>query len=110
MVATRTEAIQGCCGLIDPGMGDEDAATVAELFKALSDPTRVRIMNLLIRNPQLCVCDVQENFDLSQGTISHHLGVLAKAGLIDREVSGRWSFYRANREALAGLSTVLEVR
>lgn len=108
-MAAKTEAIQGCCGLVDPGMSDDEAANVAELFKALSDPTRVRIVNLLIRNTQLCVCDVQENFDLSQGTISHHLAILTKAGLIDRESSGRWSFYRANRDALAGLSTVLEV-
>lgn len=108
-MATEQTLVQGCCGLVDPGMGAGEAANVAELFKALADPTRVRIVNLLIRNPSLCVCDVQENFDLSQGTISHHLGILARAGLIQREARGRWSFYRANREALSTLAQVLEV-
>ncbi len=105
-MATR---VQGCCGLIDPGMDDEDAVLVAERFRALADPTRVRIMNLLIRNPELCVCDMNANFELSQPTISHHLGLLRKAGLVDVTTRGRWSFYRANPEAIEELANVLEV-
>lgn len=105
----ETELIQGCCGLVDPGMTDDEAATVAERFKALADPTRVRMLNLLVRNPELCVCDMQTNFDLKQPTISHHLSVLKKAGLVVCETRGRWCFYRANPEAISELATVLEV-
>jgi ArsR family transcriptional regulator len=101
--------IKGCCGLIDPGMSDDDADVVAERFRALADPTRVRMLNLLIRNPELCVCDLNANFELSQPTISHHLGLLRKAGLVDSEVRGRWAFYRANEEAINALAHVLEV-
>jgi ArsR family transcriptional regulator len=112
-MATKTAVertlVQGCCGLVDPGMGDEEAATVAERFKALADPTRVRMLNLLARNPELCVCDMQANFDLAQPTISHHLGILKKAGLVECDVRGRWCFYRANPQAISELATVLEV-
>ncbi len=102
-------AIAGCCGLVDPGMGDEDATVVAERFRALADPNRVRMLNLLIRNGELCVCDLQANFELSQPTVSHHLGVLRKAGLVESTERGRWAFYRVNNEAIAELGRVLEV-
>lgn len=111
-MTTRTEdpsLVQGCCGLVDPGMGEGDAEAVAARFKALADPTRVRMLNLLARNAELCVCDVQSNFELSQPTISHHLGILRKAGLVDCDVRGRWCFYRANPRAIAELAGVLEV-
>lgn len=107
--ALRAELVQGCCGLVDPGMGDDEAEQVATRFKALADPTRVRILNLLTRNPELCVCDMNASFDLSQPTMSHHLGLLKKAGLVESDVRGRWAFYRINREAIAELSRVLEV-
>ena len=107
---TTKELVQGCCGLVDPGMGDDEASVVAERFKALADPTRVRMLNLLARNPELCVCDMQANFDLAQPTISHHLGILKKAGLVECDVRGRWCFYRARPEAIRELATVLEVK
>lgn len=107
--AVTNTLVQGCCGLVDPGMGDGDAALVAERFKALSDPTRVRMLNILIRNPELCACDVASNFDLSQPTVSHHLSVLKKAGLVESTERGRWAFYRANTEAISELARVLEV-
>lgn len=105
----KTELLQGCCGLVDPAMGEDEAEQVAARFKAMADPTRVRILNLLVRNPELCVCDMNSSFDLSQPTMSHHLGLLKKAGLVDSEVRGRWAFYRANRDAIAELARVLEV-
>ena len=109
MATTTREAVQGCCGLIDPGMGDDEAELVAARFKALADPTRVRILNLLARNAELCVCDMNASFDLSQPTISHHLGILKKAGLVDCDTRGRWCFYRANTQAIRDLAGVLEV-
>jgi len=90
-------------------MDSGDAEIVAARFKALADPTRVRMLNLLARNPELCVCDMQANFDLAQPTISHHLSLLKKAGLVECDVRGRWCFYRAIPEAIEELSRVLEV-
>jgi ArsR family transcriptional regulator len=106
---SENELVQGCCGLVDPGMTDDEAATVATRFKALADPTRVRILNLLIRNPELCVCDMNASIDLSQPTVSHHLSLLKKAGLVECETRGKWCFYRANHEAIHALANVLEV-
>jgi ArsR family transcriptional regulator len=100
---------EACCQLADPGMGAEDANRVAERFRALADPTRVRILNLLIRNGELCVCDLGVYFDLSQPTLSHHLAVLRRAGLIAGEVRGRWCYYRARPEAIADLRRILQV-
>ncbi len=109
-MATKTkELLQGCCGLVDPGMGDEEAERVAVQFKALADPTRVRLLNLLVRNPELCVCDLNASFELSQPTISHHLSVLKKAGLVDCDTRGRLCFYRANHQAINELAGILEV-
>jgi len=102
--------VQGCCSLIDPGMSSDEASVVAERFRALADATRVRMLNLLARNAELCVCDMQANFDLSQPTISHHLALLKKAGLVAADVRGRWAFYRAIPEAINELAGVLEVR
>ena len=85
--------MKGCCGLVDPGMDPGDATALAERFKALADPTRVRMLNLLIRNEELCVCDVQANFDLGQPTISHHLRSLREAGLVSAERRGTWTYY-----------------
>jgi len=110
MATKEKELVQGCCGLVEPGMTDEDAVVVAERFKALADPTRVRILNLLAHNPELCVCDMNASFDLSQPTISHHLRILRKAGLVDCDVRGRWCFYRARPDAIRELAGVLEVK
>jgi ArsR family transcriptional regulator len=98
-----------CCGIVDPGLG-ERAETLAERFKALSDPTRVRLLGLILRHGEICVCDLQPNFELSQPTISHHLKVLRDAGLIDTETRGRWAFYSARKEAIAELSSAIDVR
>src|SRR5688500_3627871 len=107
--AEEKTLVQGCCELNDPGMSDEAAEAVATRFKAYAYPSRVRTLNLLARNPELCVCDMNASFDLSQPTISHHLGILKKAGLVECDVRGRWCFYRANPQAISELATVLEV-
>jgi ArsR family transcriptional regulator len=98
-----------CCAIVDPTLGEEDAEALADRFKALADPHRVRILNLLSRNEELCVCELTPSFDLSQPTMSHHLMVLRKAGLVDCEVRGRWAYYRVLPERLEELAGVLEV-
>lgn len=104
----RTEPTP-CCQIVDPGMDEDDAHIVAAQFRALADPTRVRMLNLLMRNDELCVCEMQANFDLSQPTVSHHLSLLRRAGLVDSQVRGRWAFYSARTEAIRELARILEV-
>ena len=88
-------------------MSDEDAETTALVFKALADPHRIRIMNLLASaGAPACVCDLTPELGLSQPTVSFHLKKLVEAGLLDREQRGVWAYYSANREALERLATV----
>ena len=89
---------------------------LAEVFKALSDPTRVRILSLLKvkgrsccdligrSEPGLCACDVEKEVGLSQAAVSHHMGLLRRAGLVEAEKRGRWMYYRRNEAAIARLA------
>ena len=70
---------------------------------------RLRLMSLIASHPggEACVCDLNDAFDLSQPTISHHLKVLHEAGLLDRDKRGVWVYYRARTEALASLGALI---
>ena len=97
-----------CCRpLATSGLSDEDAATTASVFKALGDPARVRILNLLAnaRDP-VCVCDLVPALGLAQATVSFHLKKLLTAGLLRRERRGTWAYYSVDDEALERLATV----
>jgi ArsR family transcriptional regulator, arsenate/arsenite/antimonite-responsive transcriptional repressor len=87
----------------------EQAERVAPLLKALADPVRLRLMSIVASHPggEACVCDLNDAFDLSQPTISHHLKVLHDVGLLDREKRGVWVYYRARTQALASLGTLI---
>jgi ArsR family transcriptional regulator len=94
-----------CTPLAREPMTVEQAATAAELLKAVADPVRLRLMSMVLsyEGGEACVCDLGEGFDLSQPTISHHLKVLHDAGLLDREKRGVWVYYRARPAAMAAL-------
>ena len=65
------------------------------VLKALADPTRLQMIGILKRSPEpVCICDFTAAFDLSQPTISHHMGKLRKAGLVDVSKAGIWAYYR----------------
>ena len=89
---------------------------LADLFKALSDETRLRIYSLVAK-AELCVCEIEDILNLSQSLVSNHLAVLRRVGLVkarrDAE-DARWIFYRADPEAAAALrqkcATLLEVK
>jgi len=101
-----------CCpGIANTPISDQDAAVTSALFKALSDPHRVRIVNLLATSDSaVCVCDVTDAIGLSQPTTSFHLKKLVSAGLLDREQRGVWAYYSLNRHALGRLSGVFDTK
>jgi ArsR family transcriptional regulator len=68
----------------------------SQLFKALSDPTRLRCLILLVNHKELCVCELTHTLALPQPKISHHLGSLRKAGLVSDRKTGLWVYYRLN--------------
>ncbi|WP_433406673.1 ArsR/SmtB family transcription factor [Streptomyces sp. CA-146814] len=92
-------------------LGEEAAAELSRMFKALSDPIRLRLLSLIASHEggEACVCDLVDPFDVSQPTISHHLKVLREAGLVGSERRGTWVYYWVLPEALARLSALLEI-
>jgi ArsR family transcriptional regulator, arsenate/arsenite/antimonite-responsive transcriptional repressor len=106
----EAEAPAACCtSMAAPVVTDDQARTLADVFKALADPTRVRIVNVLVNADEpVCVCDFTSSLDLSQPTVSFHLAKLRKAGLLDREQRGTWAYYSLNRSALGRVAQVLD--
>lgn len=84
-----------------------DAERLAPMFKALGDPVRLRMVSMIAAKPELCVCEITPAFDLSSGTISHHLRTLREAGLVDCERRGTFVYYWIRPEALEALSALL---
>jgi ArsR family transcriptional regulator, arsenate/arsenite/antimonite-responsive transcriptional repressor len=103
-----TTASVCCTPLGAPSLSDAEAEATARLFKALADPHRVKIVNLLATSPDpVCVCEFTGPLGLSQPTVSHHLKKLVAAGLLDREQRGTWAYYSLNRDALPRLAGVV---
>ncbi len=78
-----------------------------QLFKALSDGTRLRMLLLLLNNGELCVCDLMESMQIPQSTASRHLALLRNAGLVDGERHGTWMYYRVVEDQTLG-SAILD--
>jgi ArsR family transcriptional regulator len=93
-MSPATKSPTRCCPPL-PRENPEWLNGYAAVFKVLGDPTRLQMMDLLARaDGPLCVCDIESRFDLSQPTVSHHLGLLRKAGLVTTERRGTWMHYR----------------
>src|SRR2546421_9991922 len=96
-----------CCGPDTVPLPKEARAELAARFKALADPTRVAIVNRLAAADEVCVCDLNTAFDLSQPTISHHLRILREAGLGESSRRGTWAYYRLVPETIESLRGAL---
>ena len=104
-------AIVCCAPLAAPLLSDEETDATAELFRALGDPARVRILNVLAtQTDAVCGCDLEEPLGLSQPTVSFHLKKLYEAGVLDREKQGVWVYYSLNPAAARRLADVLRFR
>ena len=90
---------------------DERGAATAELFKALADPARVRIVNALATSAgPVCACEFEPALGLSQPTVSHHLKKLTDAGLLQREQRGKWAFFSLTPDAVGRLAAVADLK
>ena len=106
----KIATLEACCPpLLAAPLGEADADELALAFKALADPVRLRLLSLIAAAPEgtACSCDLEEPVGKSQPTVSHHLSVLADAGLITKEKVGRWVNCTIVPERLAQLREVL---
>jgi DNA-binding transcriptional ArsR family regulator len=103
-----------CSGKADPSaptLAPSQSDALAERLKALADPTRLRMLDLLAQqSAPLCVCEINEHFAQRQPTISHHLRILREAGLIDCEKRGVWAYYWATETGAEWVSAVRGLR
>src|SRR5690348_14362926 len=109
-LSIRPAGVAACCPPVSGGVLDPDSAEqLARSFKALGDPTRVRLLSLIAAHAggEACICDLTEPVGLSQPTVSHHMKQLTDAGLVTREQRGRWAFYRVVDTTLVALSRAL---
>lgn len=92
-------------------LNEVECVPLAQMFKALGDPVRLRLLSLIASHSggEACVCDISGTFDLSQPTISHHLKTLRSAGMLDSDRRGSWVYYRVIPSALQQLSAILEI-
>jgi ArsR family transcriptional regulator len=102
--------VQLCCSpaLREP-LSAQQASELAQVFKAIGEPVRLRLLSLIASHSggEACVCDLTGAFELSGPTISHHLKVLREAGVIEGERRGTWIYYRVRPETLSSLSAAL---
>ena len=111
-MSAALEPVACCAPLSAPVLSLEEAAATAELFKALSDPARVRIVNILATRDgePVCVCDLVQPLGLSQPTVSHHMKKLLDAGLVEREQPGKWAYFSLKRDAVEKLAAVADLK
>src|SRR6266508_5967081 len=100
-----------CAPLTAPTLSPAEASATADLFRALADPARVRIVNVLATSGEaVCVCNLVEPLGLSQPTVSHHMKKLLDAGLVEREQRGRWAYFSLRRDAVETLAIVADLQ
>ena len=106
---TKRPAGEPCCQpVVYPDVEREHAERMAAIAKALADPVRLQLVDVLRKHAgKVCVCELVPLFDLSQPTVSHHLKVLREAGLVESERRGLWAYYYVIPDSLEELSAWL---
>src|SRR5437588_8495221 len=102
----KRAAGERCCEpVVYPDVERTQAVRMAEVAKALGDPIRLQLVDVLRRHAgKVCVCELVPLFEISQPTLSHHLGKLREAGIVDCERRGLWAYYYVKQDALKELS------
>src|SRR3954469_20868788 len=103
LTLSPVETVACCSPLLSEPLSTEHAERVAPLLKALADPVRLRLLSLVAAHAdgEAGLCDLNDAFERSQPTISHHLKVLHEVGLLDRAKRGTWVYYRIRTDVLA---------
>lgn len=110
MYCASPELIDCCRPIAGEALADDEAAATAQLFKALADPARVKIVNQLARSDgPVCACELMPELGLTQATVSHHLKTLTQAGLLEREQRGKWAYFSLNVEATSKLEGLVRI-
>lgn len=105
------EPVACCAPLAATTLSEGEAVATAALFRALADPARVRIVNLLATSGEpICACNLNEPLGLAQPTVSHHLKKLVDAGLIEREQRGKWAYFSLKGDAVEKLAAVADLK
>jgi ArsR family transcriptional regulator, arsenate/arsenite/antimonite-responsive transcriptional repressor len=106
------DAPVACCGpLAATSLSDVEIVATADLFRALADPARVRIVNVLATcGEAVCICNLVEPLELSQPTVSHHMKKLVDVGLVEREQRGKWAYFTLKAEAVEKLAAVADLK
>ena len=101
--------VECCSAGIDEVLDEGLARQLAQTFKALGDPTRVRLISMIAaaEGAQACICDLIDPVGLSQPTVSHHMKVLTEAGLVTREQRGKWAYFRLAPQGFEALGEYL---
>jgi ArsR family transcriptional regulator, arsenate/arsenite/antimonite-responsive transcriptional repressor len=103
-----SDAVVDCCGpLSESALSEVEAEDMAQIFTALSDPVRLRMLSLIAAEVEVCSCALEEPLAKSQPTVSHHTRILCEAGLIVGEKRGRWMWWRVVPERLKVVSRIL---
>src|SRR3954471_19491672 len=106
-----TSTVECCVPLTSASLSPDDALAIAGLFRALSDPARVRIVHVLATSREpVCACEFEEPLALAQPTVSHHLRKLLEAGLVEREQRGKWAYYSLKGDAAQNPGAVADLR
>jgi ArsR family transcriptional regulator, arsenate/arsenite/antimonite-responsive transcriptional repressor len=105
--ATTTRAVACCSSVLAAPLAERDAVELAQMFAALADPVRLRLLSLVAAAGEVCSCDLEHPLGKSQPTISHHTKALADAGLIVGEKRGRWMWWSIVPGRLTDLRTAL---
>jgi ArsR family transcriptional regulator len=107
---TSLQVINCCAPLGSPSLTEDEAEATAQVFKALGDPARVKIVSLLATaESAVCACEFVPAIGLSQATVSHHLKKLTDTGLLDREQRGKWAYFSLNTDALEQLASLIQI-
>lgn len=104
------KTIEQCCApVLSEAITADHAEEMAAGFKVLADPIRLRLLSLIATSPagEVCACDLVQPVGRSQPTVSHHLSILADAGLLAREQRGKWAWFRVVPERVSVLREAL---
>jgi len=96
-----------CDLLLSSRLSDADASELARVLKALADPVRLKLLNVIATSGEACACDFPALVGKTQATVSHHLKQLVQAGILEREQRGKWAWFRVNADHLAEICAVI---